>query len=90
MNPETKLCPFCGETIAMRAVLCRFCRSPLDTQAPQTLEEVKKSKALLREEPVKEDYLAPHVELSRFIAQKRVCHTCCDLYECRQHLIFLE
>ncbi len=45
---------------------------------------------LLREEPVKEDYLAPHVELKRFIAQKRVCHTCCDLYECRQHLMFLE
>jgi cysteine synthase A len=45
---------------------------------------------LLREEAVKEDYLAPYIELTGFKAQKRVCHTCCDLYECRQRLVFQE
>ncbi len=42
---------------------------------------------LLREEPVKEGYLSPDVELTNFRAHKRVCHTCCDLYECNQKLI---
>ncbi len=37
---------------------------------------------LLREEPVKEEFLAPHVELSHFRAFKRVCHTCCDPADC--------
>ncbi len=37
---------------------------------------------LLREEPVKEDFLSPHVKLLSFRAFKRVCHTCCDPVEC--------
>ncbi len=41
---------------------------------------------LLRNEPVKKDYLAPDVELEDFNAMKRVCHTCCDFDECEQKL----
>jgi cysteine synthase A len=37
---------------------------------------------LLREEPVQDDYLAPHVQMESYDALKRVCHTCCDLEEC--------
>jgi len=37
---------------------------------------------LLREEPLKEGFLAPDVELLGFRAFKRVCHTCCDPDEC--------
>ena len=37
---------------------------------------------LLRNEPKKEDHLAPHVKLLGFRALKRVCHTCCDPVEC--------
>jgi len=33
---------------------------------------------LLRDEPVREDYLAPHVELLAFTSFQRVCATCCD------------
>jgi cysteine synthase A len=33
---------------------------------------------LLREEPVKDSYLAPQVELLQYEAIKRVCHTCFD------------
>jgi len=39
---------------------------------------------LLRNEPVKDGYLAPHVELLGFRAFKRVCHTCCDPVECAE------
>ncbi|NIM20574.1 MAG: pyridoxal-phosphate dependent enzyme [Candidatus Latescibacteria bacterium] len=39
---------------------------------------------LLQGEPAKDDYLTPHVELLDFRACKRVCHTCCDMYECTQ------
>jgi len=39
---------------------------------------------LLRNEPVKSGYLSPDVELIGFNAMKRVCHTCCDLYNCDQ------
>jgi cysteine synthase len=31
---------------------------------------------LLRDEPIKSDYLAPQVELEKYEAFKRVCHTC--------------
>ncbi len=41
---------------------------------------------LLRNEPVKDDYLSPHVELTDFHAMKRVCHTCCDYDECEQKI----
>jgi cysteine synthase A len=41
---------------------------------------------LLREEPAKADYLTPDVEFIGFEAHKRVCHTCCDLYDCKQRL----
>ena len=37
---------------------------------------------LLREEPVKDDFLVPHVKLLGARAYKRVCHTCCDPDEC--------
>jgi len=39
---------------------------------------------LLGEEPVREDFLSPEVELLGFRAFKRVCHTCCDPTECTQ------
>jgi cysteine synthase A len=37
---------------------------------------------LMREEPVRDDYESPHVELTGFKVYKRVCDTCCDMYEC--------
>jgi cysteine synthase len=40
------------------------------------------STALLGEEPVKDGFLAPDVDLQGFHAFKRVCHTCCDPSEC--------
>ena len=41
---------------------------------------------LLRDEPVKDGYLSHDVELRHFRAFKRVCHTCCDFYQCTQRL----
>lgn len=37
---------------------------------------------LLREEPVRDGYLAPDVRLVAFRSYKRVCRTCCDPLEC--------
>ncbi|MBE0590867.1 MAG: cysteine synthase family protein [Gemmatimonadales bacterium] len=37
---------------------------------------------LLREEPIKGEFLSPHIELLGFRGFKRVCHTCCDTAEC--------
>ena len=37
---------------------------------------------LLREEPVKKDFLSPRVKLLGFRAFKRVCQTCCDPETC--------
>jgi len=37
---------------------------------------------LLRDEPVKDDFLSPGVELLGFRSFKRVCHTCCDPADC--------
>lgn len=39
---------------------------------------------LLRTEPVKEEFLSGDVELITFKAMKRVCNTCCDMYDCDQ------
>jgi cysteine synthase A len=41
---------------------------------------------LLREEMPREGYLTPGVEFIDYLAHKRVCHTCCDLYECNQKI----
>jgi cysteine synthase A len=41
---------------------------------------------LLREEPLKKDYLSPHIELIDFQAIKRVCTVCCDMEECNQRI----
>jgi len=37
---------------------------------------------LLRDEPVKNNFFSPDVELISYRAFKRVCHTCCDPSEC--------
>ena len=37
---------------------------------------------LLKNEPVKKDFLSPEVELLQFRTFKRVCHTCCDPAYC--------
>ncbi|HTK82670.1 MAG TPA: cysteine synthase family protein [Bacteroidota bacterium] len=42
---------------------------------------------LLREEPVRAGYLSPEVEFVDYRAHKRVCHTCCDIYDCNQKII---
>ncbi len=44
------------------------------------------STGLLKEEPVKEEYLSPRIRLLGYDTFKRVCHTCCDLEGCDQHL----
>jgi cysteine synthase A len=41
---------------------------------------------LMRNEPVKNDYLSPDVDLLDFQASKRVCYVCCDFDECDQKL----
>jgi cysteine synthase A len=44
------------------------------------------STCLLKDEPESPGYLAPHVELRSYTALKRVCHTCCEMQDCPQHL----
>ncbi|UCF09230.1 MAG: cysteine synthase family protein [Thermoplasmata archaeon] len=39
---------------------------------------------LLKEEPVKDDFLSPKIELISYCAFKRVCHTCCNPDECME------
>jgi len=39
---------------------------------------------LLREEPIKNSFLAPHIKLLGFRAFKRVCLTCCNPEECME------
>jgi cysteine synthase A len=41
---------------------------------------------LMREEPAKDGFLAPHVELKGFHSFKRSCAVCCDYEECAQVL----
>ncbi|MGA2382803.1 MAG: cysteine synthase family protein [Gemmatimonadales bacterium] len=44
------------------------------------------STCLLGDEPVREDYLTPEVGLTDYSAFKRVCNTCCEMYDCTQRL----
>jgi cysteine synthase A len=44
------------------------------------------STSLLQDEPLKDGYLSPDVELVDYHAFKRVCHTCCEMDECPQRL----
>ena len=39
---------------------------------------------LLKKEPIKKDFLSPHIKLTNYKALKRVCHTCCDPVECME------
>jgi len=41
---------------------------------------------LLKTEPSKAGYLSPEIEFLGYNAHKRVCHTCCDLYDCNQQI----
>jgi len=41
---------------------------------------------LLREEPVKDGYLAPEVALEGFESFMRVCHMCCEFPDCTQRM----
>jgi cysteine synthase A len=45
---------------------------------------------LLRKEPVKEEYLAPHIKLTGVRAFKRVCDTCCNPQECMEAASLME
>lgn len=44
---------------------------------------------LLRQEPVKNDYLSPGIELNGFQAHKRLCMTCCDINDCDLRMVNL-
>ena len=39
---------------------------------------------LLREEPVKSDFIFPYIKLPGYSAFKQVCHTCCDFEACTE------
>jgi cysteine synthase A len=41
---------------------------------------------LLRDEPTRDGFLTPEIELTGFRGLKRVCHTCCDPLECMDSL----
>ena len=41
---------------------------------------------LLGDEPIRDGYLSPHVELEGFRGFKRVCNTCCDPLECAESI----
>lgn len=40
---------------------------------------------LMRDEPVKDDFMAPHVQLKNFMSIKRVCITCCNPEQCLEY-----
>ncbi|MFH0992610.1 MAG: cysteine synthase family protein [bacterium] len=42
---------------------------------------------LMKQEPVQENYLTPQVELIDFEVFKRVCQTCCDMDDCKEHML---
>jgi len=42
---------------------------------------------LLRVEAPREDFLAPGITLEYYEAYKRVCHSCCDMYDCTQRIV---
>ena len=41
---------------------------------------------LLKSEPARRSYLSPGIEFLGYKAFKRVCHLCCDLYDCTQRM----
>ncbi len=41
---------------------------------------------LLKEEPIKKDFLSPQIRLTNYKALKRVCYTCCDPIECMESM----
>lgn len=41
---------------------------------------------LLRTENIKDHYLSPDIKLTGFRVFKRVCHTCCDMFDCTQKI----
>ncbi|MCP4583090.1 MAG: cysteine synthase family protein [candidate division Zixibacteria bacterium] len=45
---------------------------------------------LLKEEPVKTDFVSTEVELLGYSAFKRVCHTCCDFEHCTERKAQIE
>ena len=66
---------------------CALCDGPLgkDKVVATVFPDSNKkylSTDLLKEEPVKNGFLSPDVELDHFRAFKRVCHTCCDPAVC--------
>ncbi len=40
---------------------------------------------LMKDEPLKSDFLSTGVELTKYAAYKRVCHTCCDPSSCLEN-----
>ena len=70
----------------LAAVLIQDDLSPSSVVVTVFPDDNKKylSTDLLREEPVKADYISPEVELTGFLAHKRVCHTCCDYRNCAE------
>jgi cysteine synthase len=40
---------------------------------------------LMRDEPVRNDYMSTDIELESFQVYKRVCDTCCEMYDCHLH-----